>query len=57
MTDTTAPIDLDMTMADILEAKGIPHHCDMWGHDVSHAWSWWRRQARHHLASYLPPPP
>jgi esterase/lipase superfamily enzyme len=43
--------------AEILASKGISHSCDLWGHDVSHEWSWWRRQARHHLGSFLPPPP
>jgi len=36
-------------LADILEAKGIRHERDLWGHDVEHAWIWWRRQARYHL--------
>jgi len=42
--------------ARVLESKGISHLHDMWGHDVSHEWPWWRRQARHHLDTYLPPP-
>ena len=50
-------IEDTQAFAQILESKGIPHSCDMWGHDVSHEWTWWRRQARHHLGSYLPPPP
>ena len=37
-------------LADLLQAKKIPHERDLWGHDVTHAWSWWRRQARFHLA-------
>lgn len=28
---------------------GIPHHLDLWGHDVAHSWRWWHRQARFHL--------
>jgi esterase/lipase superfamily enzyme len=44
-------------LAEILARKGISHLRDMWGHDVSHSWSWWKRQARHHLAAYLPPAP
>jgi len=35
--------------AGLLEAKGISHECDLWGHDVAHEWAWWKRQARHHL--------
>jgi esterase/lipase superfamily enzyme len=42
--------------ADLLQAKGISHARDMWGLDVSHGWEWWRRQVRHHLASYLASP-
>ena len=44
-------------LAEILARKEISHLRDMWGHDVSHAWSWWKRQARHHLAAWLPPAP
>ena len=36
-------------LADLLEAKGISHLRDLWGHDVSHEWTWWKRQARFHL--------
>lgn len=36
-------------LANLLEAKGISHQRDIWGHDVSHDWSWWRRQAAYHL--------
>ena len=43
--------------AGVLAAKGISHERDLWGHDASHEWSWWKRQARHHLSAYLPPPP
>ena len=36
-------------LAGLLDAKGIPHLCDLWGHDSAHQWEWWMRQARHHL--------
>ncbi|NIM01112.1 MAG: esterase [Acidobacteria bacterium] len=36
-------------MAGLLDAKGISHECDLWGQDVAHEWTWWKRQARHHL--------
>ena len=36
--------------ADILAAKGISHYRDIWGHDVSHDWIWWQRQAWMHLS-------
>jgi esterase/lipase superfamily enzyme len=40
-------------LAQLLEAKGISHKLDLWGHDVAHQWPWWQRQARLHLASWL----
>jgi len=30
-------------LADLLSHKGIPHSLEMWGHDVSHDWPWWRK--------------
>lgn len=36
--------------ASLLDAKGIPHRLDLWGHDVDHAWVWWQRQALFHLS-------
>lgn len=36
-------------LANVLAAKGISHHRDIWGHDVSHDWIWWKRQAVLHL--------
>lgn len=33
----------------VLDAKGISNETDIWGHDVSHDWQWWRRQAHYHL--------
>jgi esterase/lipase superfamily enzyme len=29
-------------LSEILKSKGIPHHLDVWGHDVDHDWPWWR---------------
>ncbi len=40
-------------LAALLEAKGISHERDLWGHDVSHGWEWWKRQARFHLEKSL----
>jgi esterase/lipase superfamily enzyme len=40
-------------LAAILAAKGISHEKDLWGHDVAHEWTWWKRQARHHLVRGL----
>ena len=36
-------------MGDLLAHKGISHLKDIWGHDVSHDWQWWQRQAVMHL--------
>lgn len=35
--------------AAVLAGKGISHQLDIWGHEVSHEWIWWKRQARLHL--------
>lgn len=51
------PWDEDMladahALQGILDAKGVPAWIDIWGHDVSHDWPWWRRQLPyflHHL--------
>lgn len=40
-------------LANILAAKKIPHHRDIWGHDVSHDWVWWQRQTVFHLGNAL----
>ncbi|MEZ4236265.1 MAG: alpha/beta hydrolase-fold protein [Myxococcota bacterium] len=42
-------IEETIALADVMRDKGLPHECDLWGHDVSHEWPWWRRQARYHL--------
>ncbi len=51
------PWDEDMladarALESILAAKGVAAWIDVWGHDVSHDWPWWRRQMPyflHHL--------
>lgn len=43
-------IEETQALADLCQAKGIPHDRDIWGHDVSHNWAWWKRQAQYHLA-------
>lgn len=35
----------------ILEQKQIPAWIDIWGHDVSHDWPWWRQMVPHVLAT------
>ena len=42
-------VDETRKFAATLASKGISHREDIWGHDVSHEWEWWRRQARYHL--------
>ena len=35
--------DRSRRLSNILNAKGIPHWLDVWGHDVNHDWPWWRQ--------------
>lgn len=42
-------IEETQALGAVLADKGIGCHLDLWGHDVSHDWIWWRRQAQHHL--------
>ena len=37
----------------ILAAKEIPHHLDLWGHDVPHDWPAWRAMLPHVLGTRL----
>jgi esterase/lipase superfamily enzyme len=48
------PWDEDMladalALKNILDAKGVPVWIDIWGHDVSHDWPWWRQQMPYFL--------
>lgn len=43
-------IEETQALADLCEAKGIPHDRDIWGRDSAHQWGWWKRQAAYHLA-------
>ena len=38
-----------LEMGAVLRERGIRTRVDVWGHDVSHEWVWWRRQLVHHL--------
>ena len=42
-------IEETQALADLFQAKGIPHERDIWGPDVAHSWTWWQRQAKYHL--------
>jgi esterase/lipase superfamily enzyme len=47
--DYEAP-DHSRRLSEILHRKGIPHLLDIWGHDVSHDWYWFRKM----LNTYIP---
>ncbi|MBA3310984.1 MAG: esterase [Nocardioidaceae bacterium] len=51
-TDPTGSLPSTQTMARIVQEKGIRCELDLWGHDVSHDWPWWRRQLAHHLPRF-----
>jgi esterase/lipase superfamily enzyme len=48
-------IEETQALADLFDAKGIPHDRDIWGHDSAHQWGWWKRQAQFHLTRKLGP--
>lgn len=35
--------------SELLHRKEIPHTLDLWGHDVSHDWPWWRKMLPYYL--------
>ncbi len=37
----------------ILHQKGIPHHLELWGHDMPHDWPTWRRMLPHFLHTFF----
>lgn len=43
--------DRSIQLSNILHAKGIPHHLDLWGHDIPHDWPTWRAMMPHVLAT------
>ncbi len=40
-------------MRDIFTAKGIHAWVDLWGHDVSHDWPWWKKEMRYFLPHFI----
>ncbi len=38
----------------LLDARGIPHSLELWGHDVNHDWPWWRRMLPHYVDRLWP---
>ena len=43
--------DRSVELGNILTAKGIPHHVDLWGYDVPHDWPTWRKMLPHVIGS------
>lgn len=41
--------DRSRHLSQILSSKGIPHHLELWGHDVTHDWPWWRKMLPYYL--------
>lgn len=37
------------SLAALLAWRGIPHTLDVWGHDVSHDWPWWRKMLPYYV--------
>jgi esterase/lipase superfamily enzyme len=50
--DTTGALESSKRLAGLLQAKGIRHELDLWGHDVPHDWPSWRAQLAHHLPRF-----
>ena len=48
----TAALPSTRAFAELLGSKGIRHELDVWGDDVPHDWSSWRRQLAHHLPRF-----
>jgi esterase/lipase superfamily enzyme len=48
--DYEAP-ERSVELSQILAAKDIPHHLDLWGHDVPHDWPSWRAMLPHVLGT------
>lgn len=46
-------IEETQALAWVCRDKGIPHKLDLWGHDVSHDWPWWKRQLLFHLPRHV----
>jgi esterase/lipase superfamily enzyme len=46
--DYEAP-DESRRLSELLASKGIPNNLDVWGHDVSHDWPWWRKMLPYYI--------
>ena len=45
--------DRTRDMCRVLSQKGIPHLCEIWGHDVNHDWDWWRKMLPYYLGRFF----
>ncbi|MCB0563496.1 MAG: esterase family protein [Phaeodactylibacter sp.] len=43
--------DASRRLSAVLNAKGIPHELDVWGHDIPHDWPSWRKMLPYYLDS------
>lgn len=43
--------DRSRDLSNVLNAKGIPHFLDVWGHDMTHDWPTWRKMLPHILGT------
>lgn len=44
--------DRSRELSALLHSKGIPHLLELWGHDVSHDWPWWRKMLPYYLGKF-----
>ena len=42
-------VDWSERIAHVLWDKAVPCNLDIWGHDVSHDWPWWRIELDHYI--------
>jgi esterase/lipase superfamily enzyme len=45
--------DRSRELSTVLNSKGIPHLLELWGHDVSHDWPWWRKMLPYYLGRFV----
>lgn len=51
--DPTGSLPSTTAFSRLLDAKGLRHELDVWGHDSAHDWPWWQRQLAHHLPRFV----
>jgi esterase/lipase superfamily enzyme len=45
--------DRSRELSTVLNSKGIPNLLELWGHDVSHDWPWWRKMLPYYLGRFV----